>query len=102
MVGADVDEAIVAGEVVGAVRDRLAGRVAGEVVDVDQIGYALGLPLAAPFLKLPTSSFFLVSTEITGIPCLIQVSAVVLMCSNCALRSGCWAPSTDLVGAWRL
>jgi hypothetical protein len=30
------------------------------------------------------------------------VDVFALMCSNCALRSGCWAPSTDLFGACKL
>ena len=55
-----------------------------------------------PFLKLPTNSFFFVSTEITGMPRSMQFWAFALMCSNCASRSGCCVPSTDLFGAWRL
>ena len=46
VVDADADEAVVGGDVVDAVRDRLADRVAGEVVDVDELGLALRLPLA--------------------------------------------------------
>ena len=65
-------------------------------------GSSLGRHSRPPFLKLPTSSFFLVSTEITGVPCSMHRFAVPLMCSNCALRSGCCAPSTALLGACRL
>ena len=35
-----------------------------------------------PFLKSPTSSFFLVSTEIAGSPAAIAAFTVALMCSN--------------------
>jgi hypothetical protein len=34
------------------------------------------------FLKFPTSSFFFVSTEMTGIPRAMQLRAFALMCSN--------------------
>src|SRR5579872_3588381 len=49
-----------------------------------------------PFLKSPTSSFFLVSTEITGWPRRWNTRTSPLMCSNWALRSGCDAPSRVL------
>src|SRR6185312_12452117 len=65
-------------------------------------GWPLGCHSRPPFLKLPTNSFFFVSTEIVGTPCTTQSVAVLLMCSNCAFRSGCCVPSTDLLGAWRL
>jgi hypothetical protein len=52
MVGADVDEAIVGGEVIDAVRNRLADRVTRKVVDVDQVGYTLGLPFPTPVLEV--------------------------------------------------
>ena len=38
------------------------------------------------FLKFPTSSFFLVLTEMNGTPRLMQFVAVALMYSNCAFR----------------
>src|SRR5262245_58611947 len=41
----------------------------------------------------PTSSFFFVSTEMTGSPAARNRPATVLMCPNCASRSGCCAPS---------
>src|SRR5262245_57675233 len=42
------------------------------------------------------SSFFLVSTEMTGSPLACAATTFVLMCSNCALRSGWCAPSSAL------
>src|SRR5450755_4221308 len=45
------------------------------------------------FLKLPMSSFFLQSTEMIGWPCCSNALQVLLMCSNCSLRSGCTFPS---------
>src|SRR5207249_7603245 len=45
------------------------------------------------FLKFPTNSFFFVSTEMTGCWRCRNATAVALMCSNCALRSGCELPS---------
>jgi transposase len=67
-------------------------------------GYAGGKSALYQLVKelRPTSCFFLVSTEITGVPCSMHRFAVPLMCSNCALRSGCCAPSTALFGACRL
>jgi hypothetical protein len=41
-------------------------------------------------LKLPTSSFFFVSTEMTGCCFACAATTFVLMCSNCAFRSGCF------------
>ena len=37
-------------------------------MDADGLGLARGAPLRPAFLKSPTSSFFFVSTEITGWP----------------------------------
>ena len=55
-----------------------------------------------PFLKRPTNSFFLVSTEITGDPRAIRRLTSALMYSNCAFRSGWLAPSIVLRLACRL
>jgi hypothetical protein len=54
----------------------------GEKADA---GFFRGLQFCPPFLKSPTSSFFLVSTEITG--CRSRMYSCALICSNCALRS---------------
>jgi hypothetical protein len=40
----------------------------GEVMDVDPLGLARGLPLPAPLAKRPTNSFFVASTLTTGCP----------------------------------
>lgn len=45
------------------------------------------------FLKSPTNSFFVVPAEIIGCWRRMKAVAVALMCSNCALRSGCAPPS---------
>jgi hypothetical protein len=52
VVRADADEAVVGADVVDAVGDRLADRIAGEVVDVDQLGLALRLPLPSCVLEV--------------------------------------------------
>ena len=59
-------------------------------------GVAFGCHSRPAFAKFPTSSFFLVSTEITGCPVFRNRSAVALMCSNCSLRSGWTVPSCRL------
>ena len=56
-------------------------------------------PLA---VKFPTSSFFLVSTLITGSPVALNAVACALRYPNCASRSGCWLPSIVLAFACRL
>jgi len=52
VVDTDADEAVVGGEVIHTVRDRLADRVGREVVDVDQLGLALRMPLAPRVLEV--------------------------------------------------
>src|SRR6266536_4218223 len=52
VVGADVDEAVVRRDIVDAVRDRLADGVVGKVVDVDQLGLALRLPVPPGILEV--------------------------------------------------
>jgi len=51
-----------------------------------------GLHIWPPFLKSPTSSFFFVSTEITGCLRPMYCFTFALICSNGALRSGCRPP----------
>ena len=102
MVDPDLDPALVVGEVVDAVGDRLAELVVLEVVDADRLGLALGRHSCPPFLKSPTSSFFLVSTEIAGWPAAIASPTVSLMWRNCASRSGWSVPSLVLRLACRL
>ena len=102
MIDAHSHEAGIGADIVYAIGNGFAGGVAGEVVDVHQLGLALRFPLASPFLTLPINSFFFVSTEITGTPRSMESFALALMCSNCALGSGCCAPSTDSFGDCKL
>ena len=59
-------------------------------------GVPVGCHSCPAFLKSPTNSFFFVSTEITGCWRCRNAAAVALMCSNCALRSGCDVPFATL------
>src|SRR6516162_1008374 len=54
-----------------------------------------------PFLKLPISSFFFVSTEMTGCCRTCAATTFALMYSNWALRSGWCDPSSALRLDWR-
>ena len=66
------------------------------------LGEPLGRHSRPPFLKSPTNSFFLVSTEITGSRASSALVAVVLRCWNWASRSGCAVLSRTLRFACRL
>ena len=59
-------------------------------------GSPLGRNSRPGFLKSPTNSFFLVSTEMAGSPAVIAALTVTLMYSNWALRSGWLDPSRVL------
>src|SRR5829696_7708359 len=65
-------------------------------------GCPFGRSSRPPFLKSPTNSFFLVSTEIAGSPAAWNSFTAALMCSNWASRSGWLAPSRVLRLACRL
>ena len=65
-------------------------------------GSPFGRSSRPAFLNDPTSSFFLVSTEMTGWPDARCCAVRALMCLNCALRSGCWLPSRCLLLACKL
>ena len=65
MADAEVHPTNIVGHVVDAVGCGLAKLLVGEVMHVHRFGFALRPPLA-PAVKHPTSSFFLVSTEITA------------------------------------
>jgi len=74
-------------------------------VHTHRLGIARAAQLATAILevlKSPTSSFFLVSTEIAGAPAAIVAFTTALMGSNCALRSGWLVPSRVLRLAWQL
>jgi hypothetical protein len=45
-------------------------------------------PLPTGLLVIAKSSFFLVSTEMTEIPCPRHFFTLALMCRNCASRAG--------------
>src|SRR5580704_6064879 len=59
-------------------------------------GSPLGCHSRPPFLNGPTSSFFLVSTDINGSVEHFQQRGQPVIYSNCALRSGCEPPSLVL------
>ena len=48
----------------------------------DRLRLPLGRNSRPPFLKSPTSSFFFVSTEITGCPAAWNAFTLALICSN--------------------
>ena len=73
-----------------------------EVVHLDLPGSPPGSHACPPFLYAPTSSFFFVSTEITGCCAAKAAVTVALMYSNWALRSGLWLPSMTLALACKL
>src|SRR5947207_6757267 len=56
-------------------------------------GSPCGCPSRPAFLKSPTSSFFFVSTEITGCLRSWNASTTAVICSHCALRSRWELPS---------
>ena len=63
MIDTDADEAVVGGEVVNAVRDRLADCIGRKVVDVHQVRLAFGVPLASTVLEV--AAFFSISRSIS-------------------------------------
>ena len=65
-------------------------------------GLCFGRSSRPGFLKSPTSSFFLVSTEIAGSPAAIAACTTVWMWANWASRSGWLVPSRVLRLAWQL
>ena len=52
MVGADVHEASVGGNVVDPVRNRFSDGVVGKIVNINQLGFILWVPLAARVLEV--------------------------------------------------
>ena len=103
MVDADADPALVGADVVDAVGHGPAQFRDDEVVHAHLLGLGpCGRSSRPPFLKSPTSSFFLVSTEMAGCRRAESARCASLMCSNCASRSGCWRPSRVLALACRL
>ena len=85
VVDADVHPALVAQHVVDAVRDRLPQFPVNEIV----YAYAHGAPLRLPFYApvSPSSSFFFVSTEMTGSSFRWNCFTRRLMYLNCASGS---------------
>ena len=66
VVDADTHPSRVAGDVIDPIRHGATKFRDQKVVHSHRLGLSLRTQLAAPFLKSPTSSFFLVSTEIAG------------------------------------
>jgi hypothetical protein len=65
-------------------------------VEDDSTGFPLGRYVFPAFFRFPRISFFLVSTESAGSPRRWRALTRLAMCSNWALRSGCWFPSRVL------
>ena len=65
-------------------------------------GVFAGRQVRPAFLNAPTSSFFLVSTEIVGCCCRCARRTRRAMYRNCASRSTCWRPSRVLALPCRL
>ena len=63
-------------------------------------GVFAGRQVRPAFLNAPTSSFFLVSTEIVGCCCRCARRTRRAMYRNCASRSTCWRPSRVLALPW--
>src|SRR5271166_5624671 len=97
----DADEAGVGGHIVDAIGHDLASFLSSKSCTFTRRGSPFGRQSVPPFLKLPISSFFLVSTEITGCCWACAATTFALICSNCAFRSGCLAPSFALRLDWR-
>ena len=85
-----------ASHVVDPVRNGPALRVARKVAHPHRRRRPLGCHSRPAFAKFTTSSFFFVSTEITGCPAASISSARALTCSNCAFRSWSTVPSCRL------
>jgi hypothetical protein len=68
MAGADVDEAVVVAEIIDPVWDGLPVAEEGKSWTCTRTGWPFGRQVRPLFLNSPISSFFLVSTEITGWP----------------------------------
>src|SRR5215213_5259057 len=101
MVLAHPDPAGIGGQIINAVRHRPPQLLDEEVVHPHRFGRSPGTP-RPPFLKSPSFSYFLASTEITGSPAASAVLTLASMKANCASRSGWLNPSWVLALACRL
>ena len=99
VIDAYADQAIVSGKVVNAIRNCRADGIARKIMDVHQFRVALRLPLSPTILEVADEFLLLRVAGDTGTPGLMQPRAFGLIYSTCALRSGCWAPSTDFLAA---
>jgi len=90
----DTHPSRIGADVVHPVRHDLAEFLVLEVVHLHALRITLRTIIGATVLVIAISSFFLVSTEMTGCPAACAAMAFALMCSNCALRSGCFEPSS--------
>jgi len=68
MAGSHIDEPTVVSHVIDPVRTALPTLIDGKSWICTRIGCPFGCQVRPAFLKSPTSSFFLVSTEMTGWP----------------------------------
>ena len=66
IVDADVHPARVGGQIINSIRHGASKLLDQKIVRAHVFGRALRTPFASGVLKSPTSSFFFVSTEITG------------------------------------
>ena len=80
--------ALVASDVVDPVRNGFAELLVDEIMDANTLGFAERIPFRPAFLKSPTSSFFLASTEMTGSPAAKKSSACALRARRARRRDG--------------
>ena len=89
---AETDPASIGAHIVHAVRHDLAQLLVDKIMRVDAMRIALGPIIAAAVLEVADQllllRIFFASTEITSCPAACAATAFVLICSNCALRSG--------------
>ena len=86
----------VGGNVIDAIGRHLAEFRVDEIMDANLSGLPSGCHSRPPFLKSPTSSFFLVSTEITGSPAAWNWSAPWLDVLELGVTVGMRLPSRVL------
>src|SRR3712207_2064067 len=102
MVLAHPDPAGIGGQIINAGRHRPPSSVIRKSCTRTASGDPWGCPSRPPFLKSPTSSFVLASTEITGSPAARAVLTLAAMKAKCASRSGWLTPLQVLALACRL
>ena len=99
MIDADVDPSLVARDVIDAVGHGLA-----ELLSMKSWTHTRGLRQAAtpcPGWRSPDQLLLLGIYRDDRLAGRLEAAACALMCSNCALRSGCFEPSSALRLCWR-